>query len=256
MGKIRLDKLLIERQLVDSRQRGQGMIMAGQVLVDGRCVDKAGTLVNTTADVRLVSSPRFVGRGGDKLCTAMKDMSLRVDDCVCADVGVSTGGFTDCLLQHGARRVYAIDVGKGVLHWRLRNDPRVVVMERTNARYVEALPEHPDLVTIDASFISLSILLPAASAWMPTGTGRIMALIKPQFEAGPERVGKGGVVRDTRVHRDVLMTVGRAGIDIGLQPQRFVRSALRGRAGNVEFFCLFEQDGEVKALDDMVADVA
>ena len=180
--------------------------MAGEVRVSGQRVDKPGTQVSAEAIIELKAKPRFASRGGDKLLGALEAFQLNPTGWVCVDVGASTGGFTDCLLQHGAVKVYAIDVGEGILEWKLRNDPRVVVMENTNARYVETMPEPIRFVTIDASFISLKILLPVAQKWL-TSEGEIVALIKPQFEAGKDRVGRKGVVRDPEVHREVLLEV-------------------------------------------------
>jgi 23S rRNA (cytidine1920-2'-O)/16S rRNA (cytidine1409-2'-O)-methyltransferase len=242
-SKNRLDVLLVERGLAESRAQAQRLIRAGLVRVEGQVADKPGTRVATNVEIALQARPRFVGRGGEKLEAALVRFGLDVTGAVAADVGASTGGFTDCLLQHGARRVYAIDVGYGQLDWRLRNDPRVVVMERTNARYLEDLPEPVDVVTADVSFISLGLILPMVVRWFtplsppPVGGGRggVVALIKPQFEAGRREVGKGGVVRDPEVHRRVLERVLgiAAGLDLclcGLMP-----SPLRGPAGNVEF---------------------
>ncbi len=234
MAKRRLDVLLVERGLAESRTQAQRLIRAGLVRVAGQVADKPGTQVATNAAITLQARPRFVSRGGEKLEAALVRFGLDVRGWVAADVGASTGGFTDCLLQHGARRVYAIDVGYGQLDWRLRNDPRVVVMERTNARYLESLPEPVDLVTVDVSFISLGLILPMAVRWLKPG-GQVVALIKPQFEAGRREVGKGGVVRDPQVHRRVLERVLdiAAGLDLGLRG--LMPSPLRGPAGNVEF---------------------
>lgn len=234
MAKRRLDVLLVERGLAESRTQAQRLIRAGLVRVAGQVADKPGTQVATNAAITLQARPRFVSRGGEKLEAALVRFGLDVRGWVAADVGASTGGFTDCLLQHGARCVYAIDVGYGQLDWRLRNDPRVVVMERTNARYLESLPEPVDLVTVDVSFISLGLILPMAVRWLKPG-GRVVALIKPQFEAGRREVGKGGVVRDPQVHRRVLERVLdiAAGLDLGLRG--LMPSPLRGPAGNVEF---------------------
>ena len=253
MTKERLDKLLVERGIVESREKGRRVIMAGQVRVYDQVVDKPGTLIDVTAAVQVVELARFVGRGGEKLLAAIRQMDFNIKGKVCADVGASTGGFTDCLLQHDATRVYAIDVGKGLLHWRLRNDPRVVLMEKTNARYVERLPEAVSLVTIDASFISLEKLLPVVSRWLVPHTGCIVALIKPQFEAGRERVGKGGVVRDPAVHRDVLRSVIEFAIRQELRPLKIIPSPLRGPAGNVEFFALLCQSGDIPEIDELTA---
>ena len=165
MPKTRLDLLLVERGLAESRSKAQALIMAGQVRVDGQRVDKSATNVANDANITVDRGPRFVSRGGEKLEAALTAFPIDVRGCVCADVGASTGGFTDCLLQHGAAKVYAIDVGKGLLHWKLRSDPRVVVMEERNARHIESLPEAVNLVVIDASFISLKILLPVVKGW-------------------------------------------------------------------------------------------
>ncbi|MEE9617952.1 MAG: TlyA family RNA methyltransferase [Anaerolineae bacterium] len=242
-SKNRLDVLLVERGLAESRAQAQRLIRAGLVRVEGQVADKPGTRVATNVEITLQARPRFVGRGGEKLEAALVRFGLDVTGAVAADVGASTGGFTDCLLQHGARRVYAIDVGYGQLDWRLRNDPRVVVMERTNARYLEDLPEPVDVVTADVSFISLRLILPMVVRWFtppfppPTGGGKggVVALIKPQFEAGRRDVGQGGVGRDPEVHRRVLERVLgiAAGLDLGLCG--LMPSPLRGPAGNVEF---------------------
>jgi 23S rRNA (cytidine1920-2'-O)/16S rRNA (cytidine1409-2'-O)-methyltransferase len=232
--KVRLDTLLVERGLAESRALAQRLIMAGEVRVDGQVALKAGRLVVRTSLVELAAGPRFVSRGGEKLEAALEAFALDVREAICADVGASTGGFTDCLLQHGARRVYAIDVGRGILHWRLRQDPRVVVLESTNARHLQSLPERVDWVTVDASFISLTLILPVAVRWLKP-EGGIMALVKPQFEAGRRAVGKGGVVRDPAVHRRVLEEVLASLGASGLAPLGLIRSPLLGPKGNVEF---------------------
>jgi 23S rRNA (cytidine1920-2'-O)/16S rRNA (cytidine1409-2'-O)-methyltransferase len=232
--KERLDLLLVERRLAESRTQAQRLIRAGLVRVAGQVADKPGTRVATKAEITVQARPRFVGRGGEKLEAALTHFGLDVAGVVAADVGASTGGFTDCLLQHGARRVYAIDVGYGQFSWRLRNDPRVVVMERTNARYLESLPESVGLVTADVSFISLRLILPPALGWLDPD-GQVVALIKPQFEAGRREVGKGGVVRDPEVHRAVLARIVAAAAELGLGLRGLMASPLRGPAGNVEF---------------------
>ncbi|MGC9332999.1 MAG: TlyA family RNA methyltransferase [Anaerolineae bacterium] len=232
--KERLDLLLVERGLAESRQQAQRLIMAGQVLVDDQPVDKPGTRVPVASSLRASSNPPYVSRGGLKLEAALEAFGIDVQGRVAADVGASTGGFTDCLLQRGATRVYAIDVGYGQLAWKLQQDPRVVVMDRTNARYLQELPEPVTLATVDVSFISLKLVLPAVLRWLAHG-GQIVALIKPQFEAGPDNVGKGGVVRDPAVHRQVLADVtGWAG-SAGLALLGLIRSPITGPAGNVEF---------------------
>jgi 23S rRNA (cytidine1920-2'-O)/16S rRNA (cytidine1409-2'-O)-methyltransferase len=230
----RLDVLLVTRKLAQSRSQSQRLIRAGLVRVDGQLVDKPGTQVSLDAEITLKARPRFVSRGGEKLEAALAGFELNVSGLVVADVGASSGGFTDCLLQQGTRRVYAIDVGYGQLDWRLRNDERVVVMERTNARYLESLPESVDLVTVDVSFISLGLILPAVVRWL-WQDGQVVALIKPQFEAGRREVGKGGVVRDPTVHRAVLERVLEKAEKIGLGLHGLMVSPLHGPAGNIEF---------------------
>lgn len=245
MKKKRLDVLLVERGLVESRERGKRLIMAGQVLVDGQVVDKPGMQVAGGADIRLRAKLPYVSRGGLKLEAALDSFAILVAGAVAADVGASTGGFTDCLLQWGASKVYAIDVGYGQLAWRLRQDPRVVVMERVNVRYLESLPEPIDLATVDVSFISLELVLPSVMGWLKPA-GDIIALIKPQFEAGPAEVGKGGVVKDPAVHRAVLSRILGWAQDHGLAMRGLITSPLKGPAGNVEFLAhLSKGRGEV-----------
>ena len=255
MPKQRLDLLLVECGLSESRAKAQALIMAGQVRVDGQVELKASAAIAPEAQLELEMGPRFVSRGGDKLEAALGTFPVEVSGRVCADVGASTGGFTDCLLQHEAAKVYAIDVGKGILHWKLRTDPRVVVMEETNARYVESLPEPVSLVTIDASFISLKILLPVVKGWLlppsplhPSpvgrgagGEGEVLALIKPQFEAGRKESAKHkGVIRDPDVHAAILMDIlaFAQGQDFGVRG--LLRSPVLGPKGNVEFLVWLE----------------
>ena len=234
MKKARLDRLLVARGLVESRSIAQRLIRAGEVLVEGQLVDKPGTQVPVEAAIRLKARPRFVSRGGEKLAAALERFDVPVEGRVAADIGASTGGFTDCLLQHGAAKVYAIDVGYGQLAWKLRRDPRVVVMERTNARYLRALPEKVGLIVSDLSFISLRLVYATAIDWLEE-RGDVVSLIKPQFEAGRREVGKGGVVRDPRVHRRVLEEVAAAMAKLGLGLRGLMASPLLGPAGNVEF---------------------
>lgn len=210
------------------------LIMEGNVSVDDRVMDKPGLKVPTDAAIVIKALPRFVSRGGEKLAAALDAFQVPVAGQVCADVGASTGGFTDCLLQYGAARVYAIDVGYGQLDYKLRSDARVIVMERTNARYVEGLPEQPALAVIDASFISLRLILPVVRRWM-AASGQIVALIKPQFEAGRGDVGKGGVVKDSLIHVSVLHEVLTAAAQDGFTVQGLIKSPLKGPAGNIEF---------------------
>jgi len=231
--KERLDVLVVDRGLAESRQQAQRLIMAGRVRVDDRPVDKPGTRVPTTADVAVEGSLPYVSRGGYKLAAALDAFQLDVRDWVVADVGASTGGFTDCLLQRGAARAYAIDVGYGQLAWKLQQNPRVVIMDRTNARYLEALPEPVDLVTIDASFISLKLIVPMAARWLKPGASMV-TLIKPQFEAGRSRI-KGGVVQDPAVHQAVLEDLIDWATSQGMGLLGLIRSPITGPAGNVEF---------------------
>jgi len=232
--KERLDLLLVELGLADSQTQAQRLIMAAQVTVGGRVVDKPGTQVPAAGPLAVAGRPPYVSRGGFKLAAALDAFDIDVSNWIAADVGASTGGFTDCLLQRGAVRVYAVDVGYGQLAWKLRQDPRLVVMDRTNARYLESLPEPVDLVTIDVSFISLRLILPMAIGWLRPG-GQIVALIKPQFEAGRKQVSKGGVVRDPALHRTVLQAITSWAESQSLGLANLIRSPLTGPAGNVEF---------------------
>ena len=233
-GKERLDLLLAQRGLAPSQDQARRLIMAGQVSVGDQVVDKPGTRVPTGSQVTVKGGSPFVSRGGFKLAAALEAFDLDVRGWTVADAGASTGGFVDCLLQRGASRVYAIDVGYGQLAWKLQQDPRVVILDRTNARHLERLAEPVDLTTIDVSFISLKLILPAVVGWLRE-RGQIVALIKPQFEAGAEQVENGGVVRDSAVHRAVLedLTAWAASRDLGLMD--LIRSPLTGPAGNVEF---------------------
>jgi 23S rRNA (cytidine1920-2'-O)/16S rRNA (cytidine1409-2'-O)-methyltransferase len=260
MPKVRLDLLLVERGLAESRAKAQALIMAGQVRVDGQTALKSATAVSSDSVLTVDSGPRFVSRGGEKLDAALEAFSLNVTGFVCADVGSSTGGFTDCLLQRGAAKVYAIDVGKGILHWKLRNDPRVAVMEETNARFVESLSEPIDLVTVDASFISLKILLPVVRKWF-TGQGegdrgQIIALIKPQFEAGKKDVARGdGVIRDPEIHRQVLMDILNYAKEEGFAIQGLIKSPLLGPKGNAEFLVWLNFGSTNASVEGLVASV-
>ncbi|MEM6530869.1 MAG: TlyA family RNA methyltransferase [Chloroflexota bacterium] len=235
--KVRLDIAVFERGLAHSRSKAQGMIMAREVMVNGEIIDKAGTKVTPADAITLKSKPRFVSRGGEKLAGALADFNYDPAGKIAADVGASTGGFTDCLLQNGIARVYAIDVGYGQIDYMLRTDDRVVVIERTNARYLESLDEPVSLCVVDASFISLRLLLPAMKKWL-TAPGDIIALIKPQFEAGRDEVGKGGIVRDPAVHRQVLETVLGFAESIDLHTHNLTTSPIRGSDGNKEFLVL------------------
>ncbi len=251
-AKERVDLLVVARGLASSRTEARRLVMAGLVTVDGRRVDKPGTRVPADADVAVAARLPYVSRGGVKLEAALRAFALSVEGVVAADVGASTGGFTDCLLKHGARRVYAIDVGYGQLAWSLRQDERVVVMERVNARYLTSLPEPVQLATVDVSFISLTLILPRVREWL-TPDGAVIALIKPQFEAGRDQVGKGGVVRDPAVHRQVLYRVLRWAEGHGLAPRGLIRSPLVGPAGNVEFLAWLQLGVPPFAAEELVA---
>lgn len=234
--KQRLDVLLVEHGLVASREQARRLIMAGEVLVDEVVRDKPGQTFASDVTLRVRNALPYVSRGGLKLAAALAEFQIDVQGKSAVDVGASTGGFTDCLLQHGCSRVYAIDVGYGQLAWKLRSDPRVIVLERTNIRHLAALPDgrQADLAVIDASFISLTLVLPPTLQLL-TLDAEIVALIKPQFEAGKEQVGKGGVVRDSSVHRHVLEAVFQLAEQIGLTVNGIHPSPLLGPAGNVEF---------------------
>lgn len=268
MAKVRLDVLLVERGLAESRAKAQAIIMAGQVRVADQVLLKPGTAVPADSELTVDSGPRFVSRGGEKLDAALEAFAIDVTGFICADVGASTGGFTDCLLQRGAAKVYAIDVGKGILHWKLRNDPRVVVMEKTNARNVESLPEPVLLATVDASFISLKILLPVIKRWLfPLSSfvqrGKtkeeksVLALIKPQFEAGKKDVARGdGVIRDPEIHKQVLLDVLGFAQKEGFQIRGLIKSPLLGPKGNVEFLVwLGEKEEREVAIEELVIKV-
>lgn len=235
---MRLDRLLVDKGLVRSRQEAEAAITAGRVLVNGLVVRKPSREVRAGDAVRLLEGgPRYVSRGGWKLRAALRRFAVSPLGRVCLDSGASTGGFTDCLLQHGARRVYAVDVGYGQLAWSLRQDPRVVVRERTNLRSVrpEDFPEPIELATLDLSFIGLEKVLPAVRALL-SPEGEVLALVKPQFEVGPQGVGKGGVVRSPDLHLAALSLVARRAQAIGLFPVAAMASPILGPKGNVEFF--------------------
>ncbi len=252
MEKQRLDLLLTERGLAESRSQAQRLVMAGQVRVDGQVVLKPAVKVLERAELTVEHGPKYVSRGGEKLEPALEGFGLTdLSGWVCADVGASTGGFTDCMLQYGAAKVYAIDVGYGILHWKLRTDPRVISMERTNARHVEKLPEAVRLVVMDASFISLRILLPVVRGWFDSSAGgRVVALIKPQFEAGRADAAKGeGVIRDPAVHRSVLREVLGAAVREGFGVEGLIRSPLHGPKGNTEFLTLLRWPSGAESAD-------
>ncbi|MBZ0159581.1 MAG: TlyA family RNA methyltransferase [bacterium] len=243
--RVRLDLAVQAQGLTASRERARALILAGQVLVDDRVADKAGTLVAEDAQIALKAPEHpYVGRGGVKLHGAIEKFAIPVIGRVCLDLGASTGGFTDCLLRHGAARVYAVDVGRGQLDVKLRTDPRVTVMERTHVLTLTSadFPDRPDLATVDLSFISLATILPVLPPLL-TDSGEILALIKPQFEVGKGHVGKGGVVRDPGAHRQVIMKVGKRASELGFKILGAVPSCLLGPKGNREFFIYASRTG-------------
>lgn len=279
MKKIRIDQLLVEKQFVDSRSSAKRLIMAGNVEVNGQIVYKPGTGVPLDAQIIIKKDPLYVSRGGDKLAAALNAFNIDLMGSICADVGASTGGFTDCILQHGAKKVYAIDVGKGVLAWSLRNDNRVVVMEGINARYLRSLPEPVNFISLDVSFISIKLLLPLLHSWFlipPVREGNnvwslktvkqqqsmqiLVALIKPQFEVGKAEAARGeGVIRDPAIHRRVLLDITSFAINNGYALKGLVRSPLLGPKGNMEFFMHLEasasfQDINLHELIDQTID--
>ena len=235
--KERLDVLLVSQGLAASREKAKAIIMSGNVLVNGQREDKAGTMIDVKAEITVKGGQlKYVSRGGLKLEKAMSHFDLTLEGRVCMDVGASTGGFTDCMLQNGAVKVYSVDVGHGQLDWKLRNDPRVVCIEKTNIRYVtpEQIEEPAAFVSIDVSFISLTKVLPPVRKLM-TEDGEIVCLIKPQFEAGREKVGKKGVVRDPKVHEEVIEKVIDFASTIGLESRELEFSPIKGPEGNIEY---------------------
>ena len=249
--KKRLDILLVERGLASGRERAKALIMEGVVYIGGERAQKPGDVCDPEAQVEVRGKTLpYVSRGGLKLEKAIRAFEILVAGAVCADIGASTGGFTDCLLQNGAARVFAVDVGYGQLAWALRADDRVTVLERTNARYLtkEQIPLPLRLITVDASFISLTLLLPALCGLLEEG-GRLLCLIKPQFEAGREKVGKNGVVRDPEVHRQVIEKVADFALDIGLDPIGLDYSPIKGPKGNVEYLLCLQKGGQSPPFD-------
>ncbi len=257
-NKTRLDVLLVERGLQESRQKAQATIMSGLVFADGRRVDKPGAAVSNDAEIEIRGNTlQYVSRGGLKLEKAMASFPITLAGAVCGDIGASTGGFTDCMLQNGAAKVYAVDVGYGQLAWKLRSDERVVCLERTNARYLsrEQIPEELDFASVDVSFISLKLILPPLCALMKAG-GHAAALIKPQFEAGREKVGKKGVVRDPAVHREVLEQFLEHARESGFAVLGLTYSPIRGPEGNIEYLGYLEKGPWMPVEFDLGALVA
>jgi 23S rRNA (cytidine1920-2'-O)/16S rRNA (cytidine1409-2'-O)-methyltransferase len=249
LTKSRLDQLLVSRGLAESRDWAQRLIRAGEVRVNGQVVAQPAKLFDETVEIAVAQPPKYVSRGGFKLEAALDAFAIDPTGWVCADVGSSTGGFSDCLLQRGAAKIYALDVGSNIMHWKIRNDPRVVLTEKTNVRFVQALPEPIDLAVIDVSFISLTLVLPNVFGWLAPPpplkgrglggevgeVGRVIALIKPQFEAGRDKVGKGGIVRDAAVHEEVIERIKQFAAERGWQAQGLIQSPILGGDGNKEF---------------------
>lgn len=253
--KTRLDAFLAQNGLTESREKAKALIIAGEVEVDGRTQTSPAAMVTEENHVAVRNPPPFVSRGGLKLDKALDVFGLGLEGKVCADLGASTGGFTDCMLQRGAAHVFAVDVGYGQLAWRLRQDPRVTVMERTNARYLDALPEPANFISTDVSFISLLQILPAAFR-IGSDEASMVGLIKPQFEAGREKVGRKGVVRDAGVHLDVIRKVAEGAGGLGLVMTDLTFSPITGPNGNIEFPALFAREGEPLAPEKMRSVVA
>jgi 23S rRNA (cytidine1920-2'-O)/16S rRNA (cytidine1409-2'-O)-methyltransferase len=237
MVKERLDILVVKRQIAESRSLAQRLILSGQIFVNGEKSTRSAQSFQEDVEITLATPPLFVSRGGDKLLTALQAFNcLDLTGLVCVDVGSSTGGFTDCLLQHGARKIFAVDVGYGELHWKIRQDPRVVVMERTNARFLEGFPERIDLVVVDVSFISLRIILATVKKWFSDGKGDVIALIKPQFEAGKKEVDRcKGVIKDPLIHQKVIKDITTFAEEEGFVIKGVVPSSIAGAKGNQEF---------------------
>ncbi|MEE9216819.1 MAG: TlyA family RNA methyltransferase [Anaerolineales bacterium] len=253
-SKLRVDQLLVERGLADSRTLAQRMVMAGQVRAGGELVHKSSETVPSDVILEVEDVPRFVSRAGDKLEASLDAFQISPEGRICADVGSSTGGFTDCLLQHGAKRVYAIDVGKGQLHWQLRQDDRVAVLEGTNARYLDELPEAVSLITVDVSFISALRILAQAAKWLEPH-GEVVVLVKPQFEAGREKVGKGGIVKDPAVHKEVLEAITQGASKLELYTHGLIRSPVLGAKGNQEYLAWLRPIRGTASFEDFINSV-
>ena len=250
-NKERLDTLLVEKQIFESRERAKRMIMAGKILVDEKRIDKAGTLINRDAIIRIIGEDiPFVSRGGLKLQKSIEAFNIELNGLIAADIGASTGGFTDCMLQNGAIKVYAIDVGYGQLAWKLRQDNRVVNMERINIRYVtrEMIADELDFASIDVAFISLTLVLPVVYELLGSN-GSIVSLIKPQFEAGRDKVGKHGVVKDKQVHLDVVERIMDFAINTGFNVRGLTYSPIKGPEGNIEYLSYFTKDNVSTEID-------
>lgn len=242
MKKIRIDQYLIQKGFTESRARAQALVMEGKVRLNGEIILKSSMNVPSDGNITIDHGREFVSRGGIKLDAALRSFNINVTEYICADVGASTGGFTDCLLKYGAKKVYAVDVGYGVLHWKLRQNPKVIVMERTNARFLKELPEKVNFICVDVSFISLDYLFPVLKNWLSSIGDHIITLIKPQFEAGREQAKlHAGVIKDISVHKEVLEKVISQAAIYGLHVKGLIPSPIKGPKGNIEFLADFLQ---------------
>lgn len=257
MAEKRADVLLYEKGLITSREKGKRLIMMGKVFIDTQRVDKPGERIDEDAEIYVKGDPiKYVSRGGLKLEKAMEEFSIDLEGKLAMDIGSSTGGFTDCMLQNGATKVYAVDVGYGQLDWKLRNDDRVVVMERTNIRHVdqEDIGEEIDFISIDVSFISLELVLPVASELLKED-GSLVVLIKPQFEAGRDKVGKNGIVRDSKIHIEVIEKIVEFAQTVDLAPRNLSYSPITGAKGNIEFILYLEKNKENRLTSEIIKNI-
>ncbi len=256
MKKIRLDQLIFSRGLAQSREKAKALIMSGMVIVDGNRAEKAGDMVKENCNIKIKSTLKYVSRGGLKLEKVISNLSLRLDDYVCLDIGASTGGFTDCMLQNGASKVYAVDVGYGQLAWKLRIDDRVISLERTNARYLtrDRILDEIDFASVDVSFISLTLILPTLYELLKENAMAVV-LVKPQFEAGKDQVGKKGVVRDAKVHESVLCKIFDFCVEIGFSVIYMDYSPIKGPEGNIEYLFTIKK-GDFESCDrNLISDL-
>lgn len=250
LAKLRIDQILIKNGLVKTLDQARRLVMAGQVRAAGQLVNNPSDSFSDDVLIEIDWGPRYVSRGGEKLAAALKHFSVVVEDLVCADIGASTGGFTDCLLQHGARKIFAVDVGQGVLHWKIRSNSKVVVMEGVNVRNIDRLPESVELITIDVSFISTKRILPVVKSWFEEEHGKLIVLIKPQFEASKTQSSRGkGVIKNPEIHKQVLYDVLEYATSEGFHVSGVMLSPIKGPKGNKEF--LAELTLPVHASEDL-----